>query len=72
VEVHRYPWTDVRSAEEYARLVATYSDHAALPEETRRSLLEELRGAIERHGGTIAAKHVAVLYFARRRAGTPA
>ncbi len=71
VEISQYPWTDVRSAEEYARLVATYSDHAALPEDERRALLDSLQEAVERHGGTIAAAHVAVLYFARRRAGTP-
>lgn len=71
VEISRYPWTDVRSADEYVRLTATYSDHAALPEDQRRALLDALRAVIERSGGTIAARQVAVLYFARRRAGTP-
>jgi SAM-dependent methyltransferase len=71
VEISHYRWTDVRSADEYARLTATYSDHAALPEAQRRALLDALREAIELNGGTIAAAQVAVLYFTRRRAGTP-
>lgn len=71
VEVSHFPWTDARSAEEYARLVATYSDHAALPESERRRLLDAVREAVERHGGTIVAEQVTVLYFARRLEGAP-
>lgn len=71
VEISRYPWTDVRSADDYVRLVATYSDHAALPEDQRRALLDALHEVIERGGGSTAAKQVAVLYFARRGTGVP-
>jgi SAM-dependent methyltransferase len=67
VEIRRFPWTDKRDAESYARLLATYSDHAALPETQRRPLLEEIRDTIERFGGEIAVEHYTLLFFARRK-----
>jgi len=67
VEIRRFPWTDRRDAESYARLVATYSDHAALPEAQRGALLADIRDTIERFGGEIAVEHYALLFFARRK-----
>ncbi len=66
-EVQRFPWTDRRDAESYARLVSTYSDHAALPDAQRAALLGGLREAIHRFGGEIVWAQYALLYFARRR-----
>lgn len=67
VEIHRFPWTDRRDAETYARLIATYSDHAALPEAQREALLADVRDTIERFGGEIATEHYTLLFFARRK-----
>jgi hypothetical protein len=67
VEVRRFPWTDRRDAESYARLVATYSDHAALPEAQRGALLADVRDTIERFGGEIAVEHYTLLFFTRRK-----
>jgi SAM-dependent methyltransferase len=67
VEIQRFPWTDRRDADEYARLVATYSDHAALPQPQRQALLADIRDTIERFGGSIATEHYTLLFLARRK-----
>lgn len=67
VRLSRHFWTDRRSAADYAALLATYSDHASLPEARRRALLDAVRTAVERQGGSIAVAQAALLYLARRR-----
>ena len=67
VEIRRFPWTDRRDADSYARLVATHSDHAALPDSQRRVLLADIRDTIERFGGQIAVEHYTLLFLARRK-----
>jgi SAM-dependent methyltransferase len=65
--VKRYPWTDRRSSADYVKLLLTHSDHASLPDETRRILCDEVRAIVDRFGGEIGVEHTAVLYAARRR-----
>jgi SAM-dependent methyltransferase len=67
VDVKRFPWTDRRSADAYAQLVATYSDHAALPDSQREALLGGIRDAIVRCGGEIVTEQYTLLYFTKRR-----
>jgi SAM-dependent methyltransferase len=65
VELREYPWTERRSAQDWVRLIGTYSDHRMLPDDARAELQGEVAAVIERHGGVIEAPHVAKLYLAR-------
>jgi SAM-dependent methyltransferase len=66
-QVRRYPWRFSYDANSYLELLSTYSDHILLPDENRRALFHALREEIERLGGRITKKYVAVLFFAKRR-----
>lgn len=60
--VRRVPWSQEYTAEQYVRLLGTYSDHIALPEDQRRRLLREIARLIEtRYGGKVVKHHEAVL-----------
>jgi len=65
VELRRYPWSKRYPAEQYVKLVQTYSDHLSLDEETRQNLCAGICETIEQHGGTIERPYLAVLYMAR-------
>jgi len=52
-------------AAEYGRLLETYSDHQAMGEAQRHSLISEIEAAIEAHGGEIAIHDTMDLYLAR-------
>lgn len=68
VIVRMYPWTQVYTTEEYLRLINTYSNHLALPEENRKALYTGLAGLIERrYGGRVEKEYLAVLYVARTK-----
>ena len=72
----KYGFTDVRwalfhrtrscTAEGYAALLGTCSDHIALEEGARRALLSGIREAIDRHGGVITLQDVIDLQLARK------
>ena len=66
--IHRaYPWSQEYTAEEYVRLLGTYSDHIALPDDQRGRLLGEIRKLIEtRYDGRIMKQHEAVLDLRRK------
>jgi len=64
--LREYPWTRTLSADQYARLCCTYSDHIALPEDRRAPLCEGIREAIAEHGGSFERVYITRLYIARR------
>jgi SAM-dependent methyltransferase len=64
----RHPWRAEYDASSYARLVGTYSDHLALPDDVRARLLGGIAALIDaRFGGRIAKHYLADLYVARAR-----
>ena len=70
VTMRSYPWSAEYTADEYIRLLETYSDHLVLPEATRRALRDAIHDLIEAHGGVIERPVLAVLYVARRLEST--
>jgi SAM-dependent methyltransferase len=68
VVVKHYPWTETYDTDRYLKLLQTFSGHIALPEATRRALLDDIAALIAREfGGQVVKHHVAVLQVARRR-----
>jgi len=66
-EERRYPWTMRKTAEDYVRLIDTYSDHRVLAGSTRVSLYGAIQHAIDARGGVLDRAHVAYLLLARAR-----
>ena len=68
--IHRvYPWTANYSAEEYIKLLGTYSDHIALPEYNRTLLFDGIADLIGRnYGGSITKHYETALAFRRKKA----
>lgn len=64
VTMRSYNWSAEYTADEYVRLLHTYSDHLALPDATRHALCDAIRALIEGHGGVIERPYLAVLYVA--------
>jgi len=63
--VRRYVWQRTYSSDDYVKLMDTYSDHRALPEETRRLLyLDVKRLADERFGGAVERPYLTALFVA--------
>ena len=57
-----YPWTQTYSSEQYIKLLNTYSDHIALPDENRHLLFEGIANLIEtKYNGQITKYYEAVL-----------
>lgn len=63
--VRQYPWQQQYTADQYIRLISTYSHHLSLAEETRRNLFGAIRELIQAHGGLVTRPYVTVLYLAR-------
>ncbi len=53
-------------AEEYCKLIATYSDHIILPEASKPGFYTGIRSAIEKHGGSITLRDTIDLNMARK------
>ncbi len=70
VQVWRYPWTRRYNLDDYLGLLGTYSDHIALPAETRRQLYDAIAAAIQRHGGAVEKPAVAVLFVGKRQSNS--
>jgi SAM-dependent methyltransferase len=66
-KVFRYPWTRTFTAEEYVRLLDTYSDHLILPETEKRPLYDGIRGLIKEFGGQIQKPYVSELILAQQK-----
>jgi len=57
-----YPWTQTYSSEQYIKLLSTYSDHIALPDENRNLLFEGIVNLVEtRYNGQVTKHYEAVL-----------
>ena len=57
-----YPWKQTYSSEQYIKLLNTYSDHIALPDENKRLLFEGIVNLIEtKYDGQITKHYAAVL-----------
>jgi len=67
VAVRRYPWSLPCTAERYAKLLQTYSDHLALRPDVRERLVRRIQELIENLGGSIDRPYVTVLYVAQLR-----
>lgn len=66
IVVRRYPWVQTYTAEGYVRLLQTYSDHIALPDDVRRRLTDRVRAFVEASGGTVERPYLSVLYWPSR------
>jgi SAM-dependent methyltransferase len=60
------PWIRTYTAEEYAELIDTHSDHRTLDDDVRAPLLDAVRAAIDEHGGTIDYPYDTQLVMLRR------
>jgi len=67
VTMRVYPWSRTYEIEVYLDLLRTHSDHRLLPDAEREALLEGVRAAVMRHGGTITIRYEAHLHLAERR-----
>jgi SAM-dependent methyltransferase len=68
VESRRYVWQQTYTARVYADLLSTYSDHIALPDDTRTALLDCIASLItERYGGSIEKQYLTELIVAPKR-----
>lgn len=57
-----YPWSQTYSSKQYVKLLSTYSDHIALPDENRNLLFEGIVNLIEtRYDGQVTKHYQAVL-----------
>jgi SAM-dependent methyltransferase len=65
IEIRRFLWQRSFRAEEYVRLLRTYSDHATLPADIREPLLRDIAAAIDAAGGVVTRTYEAVLLLAR-------
>ena len=66
--VKLYRWTRTYSSGDYVKLLDTYSDHRALPEDRRSRLYGEVKRMIdERYGGLVERPYLTALFLARMR-----
>ena len=69
VAVRTYRWSRSYTAEEYIKLLNTYSDHLLLAEQKRKRLHDGIQALIEdEYGGTITKPYLTILYIAKKRA----
>ncbi len=63
-----YPWTQTYSSEQYIKLLNTYSDHIALPDENKRLLFEGIVNLSEtKYDGQITKHYAAVLDLRKKK-----
>ena len=67
VTVRRYPWSTAYTAERYAKLLSTYSMVRGLQPETRRDFLARIQELVERFGGVVETRYLAVLGLTKVR-----
>ncbi len=68
VLVRTYQWTQDYTAQEYQKLLDTYSDHRTLEESRRARLCDKISSLIEdKYGGNITKLYLTVLYIAKKR-----
>jgi SAM-dependent methyltransferase len=67
-QARHYTWQQTYTARVYTDFLSTYPDHIALPEATRRDLLDCIASLIEdRYGGSITRQYLTELVIARKR-----
>ncbi len=62
-----YPYERVLNAEEYVRLLGTYSDHIALDSEKRESLFSSIQDLIRQNNNEILLKYEVKTYLSKKR-----
>ena len=68
VIVRTYPWTHTYTTQEYIRLLDTYSNNLALPEDNRKALYQAIADLIDRrYAGRVEKEYLAVLNIARTK-----
>jgi SAM-dependent methyltransferase len=65
VTVKEYAWSEQRTTEEHLKLLETYSPIRSLGEAQRRELLAAVGQVVDRFGGLVESRAMAVLYVAR-------
>jgi len=68
IEKHVFHSERILTAEQYALYSSTHCDHIAIPEPHKSALLQGLRDAVDRAGGTITFRDAHTLYLARKPA----
>jgi SAM-dependent methyltransferase len=66
VDVHRFPWQKTYTVEQYLGLLGTYSDHLRQGTAASTAFYAGVAGVINRYGGMINKKYIAVLYMAQK------
>jgi SAM-dependent methyltransferase len=67
VAVRQYPFAQTYTADQYIKLISTYSPIRSLSPRARRDLLAGIRDVIERFGGSVESAEKVVLYVAKVR-----
>jgi SAM-dependent methyltransferase len=66
-ELHPYPFDTTYDAQQFVRLLDTYSDYRLLDGEVRQQLFDDVVAMLEqRHGGRVTRHYSPTLYLARR------
>jgi SAM-dependent methyltransferase len=65
--VHQYAWSERYTAEQYVKLLSTFSAHRELSPEARTGLYAAVRRAVERFGGQVIRPCLGVLFHAEVR-----
>jgi SAM-dependent methyltransferase len=71
VQVRRYPWTERYTADQYVKLMHTFSDHVRLGKDAFQRLCAGVREAIARFGGVVTKPYLSLLYVANVRRPQP-
>jgi len=66
VEMKVYDKSHTYDADDYIKLLDTFSDHRALPEENKQALYAQVKNTIEKHGGRITTHSTDNLYMGRK------
>lgn len=68
VQTRTWLWSRDYTAAEYARMLATHSNHQMLSEQTRETLLSQLARLVDDFGGRVTSEYVTLLHMARKLA----
>jgi SAM-dependent methyltransferase len=69
IQVRRYVWETLYTADQYVALLNTFSGHIAMEERKRAHLYREIRGRINRREDPRVRRHWLAILHAARRAG---
>jgi ubiquinone/menaquinone biosynthesis C-methylase UbiE len=63
----RHAWSETYTTRRYLQLLESFSDHRALPEADRQTLLDAVREVVDAHGGRVHRPLVATLLLTQVR-----